>query len=245
MRISGVKIRRLVPPKDSLTEALAVARFIPKDGDVIAISSKVVAIHEGRTVPVEEVEKESLIWKEADWYLKSPPGAKWRKRFTIRHGLMVGSAGIDESNGDGHYILYPEQPFKSAARLHSWIKKTYGLTKVGVIITDSSSVPLRRGALGFALAWHGFDPLKDYRGNKDLFGRLFEIEVANIADALASAATLEMGEGGEGIPIVTIRGANVSFKNRSRNAPQLIVAPEDDLFAPFFLHKSFHWKKRS
>jgi F420-0:gamma-glutamyl ligase len=154
----------------------------------------------------------------------------------------VGSAGIDESNGDGHYILYPEDPFKSAKRMRTWLMKQYGVRELAVIITDSTSIPLRRGAIGFALAWDGVDPMRDYRNTPDIFGRLLKIEVANLIDPLAAAAVLEMGEGDEQTPVAVIRGAkNIRMKNNSPKGEQLIVSPEDDIFAPLLWRKG--WKK--
>ena len=222
-------------------EALRASRLSLKDGDIFAVSSKVVSIDEGRTVPMEGADKEALIIAEADWYRK-PKASRWRSRFTIAKGVMVGSSGIDESNGSDHYVLYPHDPFKSAKRLRARLMKEYGVKELGVIITDSTSLPLRRGAIGFALAWDGIDPLRDYRGTPDIFGRAIRIELANLIDALAAAAVLEMGEGAECTPAAVIRGAKgIILKNRSpRNAAQLIVEPEDDVFAPLFWGRG--WK---
>lgn len=247
MQITPIKTRALISPKDSLLEAIKQSTLSLKNGDIVAISSKVVSIDEGRTVPLEDYpDKDTLIEKEADWYLKAPKTSRWRSRFTINKGAMAGSAGIDESNGSGYYILYPEDPFKSAKRLRTWLMKQYDVTELAVIITDSMSLPLRRGALGFALSWDGIDPLRDYRGTKDIFGRVIRVEMANLIDALAAAAVFGMGEGAEQTPIALIRGAeNIRFKNRSTRADaQLIVDPENDVFAPFLLHKSFKWKRK-
>lgn len=232
MQVTAYRLRALKAPKDSLKEAITASALKLKEGDIVAISSKVVSIGEGRCVPVGSVDKEQLVKSEADWYLK-PRASRWRRIFTIARGALVGSSGIDESNGSGHYVLFPEDPFKSARELRVWLRKTYGIEKLAVIITDSTSLPLRRGAVGFALSWDGIDPLRDYRGAKDLFGRTIEIEMANLIDSLAAAAVFEMGEGSEQTPIAVIRGIkNVAFKNRSKEKDQLIVDPEDDLFAP-------------
>lgn len=212
----------------------------------MCISSKVVSIDEGRTLPIADVaDKEKLIEQEADFYLKAPKTSRYRRRFTFAKGGMAGSAGIDESNGSEHYILYPKDPFASAKKLRAWLTKEYGVKELAVIITDSTSLPIRRGAIGFALSWDGIDPLRDYRGTPDIFGRIIQVETANLIDALASAAVLEMGEGSECMPVAVIRNAsNIVFKNRSsKNKTQLIVQPEDDVWAPFFFHKSFKWKK--
>ncbi len=213
-----------------------------QEGDIVTVSSKVVSIGEGQSVPVEGIDKEKLIMAEADWYMKAPKSSRYRRRFTISRGTMAGSAGIDESNASGHYILYPKDPFKSAKKIRTWLMKEYGIKELAVIITDSTSLVMRRGAIGFALSWDGIDPLRDYRGTKDIFGREIRVEMANLIDALASAAVLEMGEGSEQTPIAVISGSkNISFKNRSKGRDQLLVQPEDDVFAPFFWSKK--WKK--
>ncbi|HEV7121763.1 MAG TPA: coenzyme F420-0:L-glutamate ligase [Candidatus Paceibacterota bacterium] len=247
MQVTGIKTRPLIPPQDSLRDALKEAiRFSPKEGDIVCISSKVVSIDEGRTLPIEAVpDKEKLIEQESDFYLKAPKTSRYRRRFTFAKGGMAGSAGIDESNGSEHYILYPKDPFASAKKLRTWLMKEYGVQELAVIITDSTSLPLRRGAIGFALSWDGIDPLRDYRGTPDIFGRLIQVETANLIDAFAAAAVLEMGEGSECMPVAIIRDAkNTVRKNRSpRNKTQLIVDPQDDVFAPFFFHKSFKWKR--
>lgn len=245
MQINAFKLRALKPPKDDLRAAIKAARLRIKEGDIVCISSKVVSIDEGRCIPIEGApEKERLIEQEADWYLKAPKTSRWRSRYTVNKGLMVGSAGIDESNASGHYVLFPQDPFKSARAWRAWIKQEYGVN-VATIITDSTSTPLRRGAIGIALAWDGIDPLRDYRGMPDIFGRTIKIELADLVDALAAAAVLEMGEGAEQTPIAIIRDAkNIVYKNRSPKADQLIVQPEDDVFAPLLFAKQFKWKRK-
>jgi F420-0:gamma-glutamyl ligase len=243
MKVTAYRLRKIVPPKDDLFEAIRESKLKLKEGDVVAISSKVVSIGEGRCVPIADIpDKEKLIEAEADWYMKAPKSSRYRRRFTIAHGTMAGSAGIDESNGSEHYILYPKDPFKSARLWRARLMKEYGIKKLGVIITDSTSLMLRRGAIGFALSWDGVDPLKDYRNTADIFGRLIRVEMANIIDSLAVTAVLAMGEGSEQTPIAVISDAkSVEFRNRTKKEEQLIVAPEDDVFAIFFWNKK--WKK--
>ena len=241
MQVTAYQLRALKAPKDSLKEAILASALKLEEGDIVAISSKVVSIGEGRCVPIGSVDKEKLVKSEADWYLK-PKTSKWRRIFTIARGALIGSSGIDESNGSGHYVLFPDNPFESARELRVWLRKAYGIQKLAVIITDSTSLPLRRGAMGFALSWDGIDPLRDYRGTKDLFGRTIEIEMANLIDSLAAAAVFEMGEGSEQTPIAVIRGAkSVAFKNRPKEKDQLIVNPEDDLFAPILWRRE--WRR--
>jgi F420-0:gamma-glutamyl ligase len=242
MNVTAYRTRKLLPPKDDLLQAIQESKLSLKEGDIVCISSKVVSIDEGLCVLAQEADKERLILTESDWYIKASKGSKWRRYFTISRGTMAGSAGIDESNGKEHYILYPKDPFKSAKRLRASLMKIYGIKSLAVIITDSTSLVMRRGAIGFALSWDGIDPLNDYRGTPDIFGRLITIEMANVIDALAASAVLEMGEGAEQKPIAVIRGAqNISLKNRASNKDQLMIAPEDDIFAPLFWSKK--WKK--
>lgn len=243
MQVLPIKLRPLLPPKDDLLQASCISRLSLKEGDILAVASKVVSIAEGRCILVAAANKDDLIRAEADMFFK-PSRSRYRRLFTIARGMLVGSAGIDESNANGHYILYPKNPFKSAKQLRRRLMKEYDVKKLGLIITDSTSLPLRRGAVGFALAWDGFDPLRDYRGTPDLFGRSFKIEMANLVDALAAAAVLAMGEGSEQTPLVVIRNAkNILFKNRLKNKDQLIVPPKDDLFAPL-LFANRQWRRR-
>ncbi len=244
MHVIAYKLRKMLPPKDDLLTAIKESKLSLKEGDIVCISSKVVSIGEGRCVPIEGADKEKLMQSEADWYFKAPKSSRWRRYFTIARGTMAGSAGIDESNGSEHYILYPVDVFASARRLRKQLMKMYGIQELAVIITDSTSLVMRRGAVGVALSWDGIDPLRDYRGTADIFGRLIRVEMANVIDALAITAVLAMGEGSEQTPIAVIRGAqNISFKNRSnrKGVDQLMVAPDDDVFAPFFWKGG--WKK--
>ncbi len=251
MQVTGIKIRKMVPPKDDLLAAIRESKLSFKEGDIVCISSKVVGINEGRAVAMDESlseeeqteVKEKLKVRETDWYLEIP-SSRYRRFFTIARGLMIGGAGIDESNSGGYYTLLPVDPFASAAKIRKQLMKQYGVQQLAVIITDSTSMMMHRGAIGAAIGWDGIDPIRDYRGTKDLFGRAFRIEMSNLIDGLAAAAVVEMGEGSEQTPVVIIRGAkNISYKNRSKKNPvQLIVTPDDDLFAPF-VWEGKEWKK--
>ena len=248
MQVTAYKLRKLVPPQDDFKKAILETSLSLKEGDVFVIASKIISIAESRTISITEknsteAAKEKLLKLESDWYIQAPKSSRWHRYYTIARGVLIGSAGIDESNGEGHYILYPKDPFKSARTLRTWLMKSYGIKNLGVIISDSASTPLRYGAIGIALAWDGFDPLRDYKKTKDLFGREITFEMANLVDALAASAVLEMGEGSEMTPIAVIRDANnIVFKNRSPRAKeQLIVDPKDDVYAGLFWGKK--WKK--
>ncbi len=243
MQIRAIKLSVLNPPQDSLFNRIKESRLTLQEGDIVAVSSKVVSIHEGRCVPVRDFSKDELIKEEAQLYVsreaaKSPYGAF----FTVTRGVLVGSAGVDESNGNGHYILYPEDPMGSAKKILAWLKKTYKVKKLGLVITDSHSTPLHRGAIGFCIGWAGFDPFYDYRGLRDVFGRPLQFSQANFADALAVASVLVMGEGDEQTPLAVVRDVPEKiFESRHTKKENFSVTLDNDLFAPFF--ERLPWKK--
>lgn len=244
MKIISVKIEIIRPPQDDLLAKIKKVRLRLREDDMVAITSKVVSIWRGRCVLQNSVrDKDTLIEKEADLYLerKYVPGK--HVLHTIKNGALVASAGIDASNAGDYYILWPREPQKTAEKLLRWFKKTYRLKRLGLIITDSRSMPLRRGVVGFALAWAGFEPLYDYRGTKDLFGRKFMVSQANIADSLASAAVLAMGEGKEQTPLAIIRGApRVQPPQKKRGKYKSLIVPmREDIFAPFL--KKARWRR--
>ncbi len=244
MEVLPIHLPPLVPPKDDLLGKIFASKIRLKDGDVLAISSKVVSIGEGRCVPTSSITKEELIKKEAKLFYAPKETEKWGYQFTITHGVLCGSAGIDQSNGNEHFILWPKDPMRSAKVVRLALMKHYHLKKFGVVITDSTSRPLRRGAMGFALAWAGIDPLYDYRGTKDIFGRAIRVEQANMIDGLAAAAVLMMGEGAEQTPLALIRNAPTHLwksRHTSLGWNKLIVPLKDDLFAPFLLRAK--WQK--
>jgi F420-0:gamma-glutamyl ligase len=236
--IKAFELRALVPPKDDLLAAIFASNLSLKNGDVVAVASKVVGINEGRCVPIEKNSREKLVEREAQLIIKDKP--RWGSRFTITKGVLIRAAGIDESNGNGHYILWPNNPEKSAVSLRRALMRRYKVSKLGVIITDSISTPLRRGAVGFALAWAGFEPLYDYRGRKDIFGRTITVEQANVADALAAAAVVVMGEGANKHRSRSFamrqkqfgkkgrrgrRGVNLKYRSKTTSSPRFCSKP--------------------
>jgi F420-0:gamma-glutamyl ligase len=214
-----------------------------KNGMIVAITSKVVSLCESQVVPVGSVDKEELIVEESEYYL---PGQTSRfGHRTIAHHTLVSGAGIDESNAKDNYVLLPKDPQKNANEIRQYLRTRFKLQKIGVIITDSVSTPLRLGASGTALSWSGFDPLKNYRGQPDLFGRPFKVSRADIAGGLAAAAVLVMGEGAEQTPIALIEDADfVKFQNRNPSKEELEYmnfSLDEDIFSP--LLKFTSWQK--
>lgn len=236
MKITAIRTHKILPNQESLEPLLD--RYIKKfsEKSILVVTSKIVSFCEGRVVPAVG-DKEKLLQAEADYYLP-----KRQRRFhyscTITHHSFSAAAGIDESNAAGHYVLLPVNPQKSADQIYRYLKRRFNRRDFGVIITDSHSTPLRRGALGIALAYRGFVGLKDYRGVPDLFGRKMRVEQANLVDALAGAAVAVMGEGAEQAPLVCIEETSGIKFRKSAPTPgelkELFVDIENDIFSPLF-----------
>ncbi|MGH7237527.1 MAG: coenzyme F420-0:L-glutamate ligase, partial [Candidatus Saccharimonadales bacterium] len=100
---------------------------------------------------------------------------KYGYHFTIKDNTLIPMAGIDESNGDGNYVLWPKDSQKTVNEIREYLKNRFKLKTIGVVITDSTCQPLRRGTIGVCLAHSGFLALNDYRQKPDLFGRKFNV----------------------------------------------------------------------
>jgi putative folate metabolism gamma-glutamate ligase len=215
-----------------------------KENSVLAVTSKIVSLTEGRIIPVEKADKDVLIAQEASLYLPRETNP-YNVSFTITHDNLVATAGIDESNANDHYVLWPKDPYESANSIRSYLRKKFNLKNLGVIIVDSRTAPLRWGVTAFALAYSGFKPLKDYTGTPDLFGRAFVFEKLNIADSLATTAGFTMGEGNEQTPMAIIEEIpHIQFVDSDPSQEELNVLAIDidsDLYGPFL--KKAAWKK--
>jgi dihydrofolate synthase / folylpolyglutamate synthase len=244
MQVIAIKTPTITASKQTIFDVIDAAVAELKNGDILVITSKVVSLCEGSVVSLQAATKEELIKQESDMYLDGS-FSQYGHRFAIVHNSLVGGAGIDESNADGGYVLWPKDPWKSAIQIWQHLKDRFGLKHVGVIISDSTSTPLRLGASGISIAHCGFMCLNDYIGQKDLFGRDFVFSRANIAGGLAAAAVVVMGEGAESTPLAVIRDASfVQFCDTPPDQDERSLAavdPKDDLFYPF-LHPA-PWKK--
>ncbi len=197
---------------------------------VVVITSKIVSLAEKRTAAFESVEfKRKLIRKEGDFVMPSKYG--W---LTVRDGVVMTSAGIDESNADGKLVLLPKDGFKTAHILRNKLRKKYGVKNLGVLITDSRRMPFRAGAVGVAIGYAGFCGIREYRGKPDIFGRKFKFSQMNVADSLAGAAVLVMGEGDERQPLAILKKTPVEFCDKI-HPKELQIDIKDDMFCPLFL----------
>ncbi len=210
---------------DFLTKNL---KAVLEEGNILAVTSKIVSLSENRIVSKSTIDKKKLVQSEADSYLGE---IGYGCHLTIKQNLLIPSAGVDESNAEGNfYILYPLDPFLSAKKIHNIIKRKLHLKKIGILITDSHTMPLRRGVLGAALAYYGFKGVESKIGTKDLFGHELKMTQINIADALAVAATFTMGEGNESRPLAIVN-APVEFIELPDNS-ELHIPLKEDLYKP-------------
>jgi coenzyme F420-0:L-glutamate ligase len=195
-----------------------------RDKDIIIFSAKVVGASQGRLIDLSKVRpsKKALaiskkyhldpafaevVIKESDEIL----GGVEYALSTMKNGVLIANGGVDQSNSPkGFATLWPKDPQKSAEDLRRRFKDA-GLD-VGILIIDSRTLPLRMGNSAVALGVAGFAPVEDLRGKKDLYGRPMKIKRMAIADDLAAAAHLVMGETSESIPVAVVREAPVRYE---------------------------------
>jgi len=237
-----------------IRDGLARASIDLQDNDLIAVAQKIISKAEGRLIDLrsvrpsskaeqiaEETEKDprlvELILKESSRILRL------RKKLIIvehRLGFVCANAGIDLSNvreldesnplAGEHpefVLLLPEDPDKSAHTLRDGIRR-FAQVNVGVLIIDSHGRPFREGSIGVAIGIAGLPGLLDLRGGLDLFGKTLQTTQVGIADELASAASVLMGQAAEKQPVVHIRGFPHALRESS--IKELIRIKERDLF---------------
>lgn len=244
MIVKAVKTHKITRTDSDIFKILD--QYITKleENSILAVTSKIVSITEGSLTKMENIEKDELVKKESEMFLKGSEN-KYNISFTIANNILSASAGIDESNGNGFYILWPKNPQESANKIREYLSKKFDLRNFGVVITDSKTTPLRWGVTGIALAHSGFLAIKDYIGKPDLFDRPFVYEKLNISDSIASSAVLVMGEGSEQTPLAILEDMqNIDFQDRNPNFEELEnlrIKMDDDLFAPFL--KNANWQR--
>ena len=216
-----------------------------KNRDLLVIGQKAVSKAEGRIVDIGDVTPSlraakiakktgktpgfvEIVLRESSRVLRADKDA-----FIVRTkgGATCLNAGVDKSNvkGDSTYALLPQNPDASARKLRKRIRQLTG-KGVGVVICDTRSRPFRKGQVEESIGVAGLNPLIDYRGQKDLFGYTLRFKNVALADELASAAELVMGQGRERTPVAIIRGlTRIRFQDRA-SSRFLSVNAEEDLF---------------
>lgn len=238
-----------VRPGDDLAAltlaALDRQRLALRHGDVLVFAQKVVSKAEGRHVDLAGIvpspgalELAAAVAKDArlvELILReSVRVVRHRVNVLIvehRLGFVMANAGIDQSNvehGEGEFaLLLPKDPDASAAVLRSELGGRCGVAP-GVVINDSFGRPWRRGAVGVAIGCAGVAAVRDLRGEPDLFGRRLRVTEVGVADEIASAASMVMGQAGEGLPVVLVRG--LAPNGPAQPAQTLVRAAKEDLF---------------
>lgn len=227
-----------------LLAALASAGIALADGDVLAITQKIVSKAEGRLRRLDDVAPSpraralaeqtrkdprvvELILQESREIVRTRPDLIIAEH---RLGLVLANAGIDRSNiggGEDAVLLLPEDPDASARRLRAALEQASG-RRLGVMITDSVGRAWRRGTVGLAIGTAGVTPFQDLRGRADMAGRALQVSEIAPADSLAAAAVLVMGEAAESTPAVLIRGAGGDGPDEAAGA---VLRPRaEDLF---------------
>ncbi len=213
----------------TLIAALKASKVTLQEGDVVAISSKYVAIGEGRVVNLADVTPSDQAHDLAERYQMNPAiaqlvideaehifgGIQLGFLLTWRNGVISPNAGIDRSNiPNGKAVLLPQDSYGTAHELRDALQLAYGV-RLGVLLTDSWLVPGRWGTTGVAISCAGFEPLQDERGKADLFGNPMAVTQRGMADSLCVAAQLVMGERDEATPFAIIRNAPIKLTDRA------------------------------
>jgi coenzyme F420-0:L-glutamate ligase/coenzyme F420-1:gamma-L-glutamate ligase len=231
---------------DIIINSLHNNRIELENDDMLVIAQKIVSKAEGRMVDLASVspsqpardlsrqtEKDArlieLILQESNEVLRTRQGV-----IIVEHklGFVCANAGIDHSNvtedTDKEWVLLlPQDPDLSSRKMREEIQSKTG-KKIGILIIDSHGRAWRNGTVGFAIGVSGLPALEDLRGKPDLFGSELRITQVGVADELAAAASLMMGQAAEGTPVVHVRG--FPYPLRDGSLKELIRPKEQDLF---------------
>jgi coenzyme F420-0:L-glutamate ligase/coenzyme F420-1:gamma-L-glutamate ligase len=230
---------------DAIEASLKSSDFELRDKDILVVAQKVVSKSENRFLDLATVEvtpeaetfasqchKEprfiQAVLNESASVIRCVPGV-----FIVRHrlGFCLANAGIDQSNIDSQgkelVLLLPQDPDNSARNLRQGLRQRLGVD-IGVVISDSFGRPWRIGTTGVCIGCAGITPVRDQRGEQDLYGRTLQVTQPALGDEIAGAASLLMGEASEGRPLAVLRGLAVTADNTS--ALSLVRNSNEDLF---------------
>ncbi len=231
MEFLPIKTRPILPPKDCIFDIFDTYISDLKNWDVLFITSKIVAIHQWRCIKNWEISKKELIKKESENIVLSDV-VPWKDIYlTVKNKTLIPSAGIDESNGNWYLILWPNELEKITKEIHNYLCKKYNIKQLWVILTDSTTRPLRKGVTWISIYSYGIKTLQDKRGTKDVFWSNLEFTQINVVDAITSMAVYIMGEWAECTPILIWREIPwVKFGNYSYE--DIPIDIKDDLYKP-------------
>ena len=230
---------------DEIINAIASESILVDDGDVIAIAQKIVSKSENRYLDISSLSpsgEAKTLSKQIDKDPKFIQAILNESKKVVRYrmgvlivehklGFIHANAGIDRSNIDQEQdivLLLPEDPDESAKEISQSLSQFFK-KNVSVIITDTMGRPFRNGIVGFTIGSHNIECILDERGQKDLYGNELKVTQIGIADELAAAASLLMGQAAQKKPVVIIKGYKFKQNNLS-DSQSLIRGEEEDLF---------------
>ena len=240
LEIIPVKIEEEIEPNTDIID-LVLKSTVINDYDILIFSQKIISKNEGRIVDLSSINPSLLATGIASSYTKDPRLIELilseSKRIVrmqdgiiiveSNHGFVCANAGIDESNvKDGYVTMLPEDPDQSADKLKKQIEQRTG-KNTAVIISDTFGRPFRLGQANIAIGIAGMDPIIDYKGKSDTFGKTLQVTAMAIADELCSASELVMGKV-LNCPVAIVRNFKFDF---SDTKIQKIIRPKnEDLF---------------
>ena len=240
LEIIPIKIQKEIGIDDNFVDLILESSEI-NDGDILVFSQKIVSKNEGRMLSLSSVNPSLLANGIASSYGKDPRLielilseseriVRMENGIIIvktKHGFVCANAGIDESNvQDGYATLLPKDPDKSASLLKERIEQKTG-KNISVIISDTFGRPFRLGQTDVAIGIAGLEPILDYNGKPDTFGKIMRVTAIAVADEICSASELVMGKV-EKCPIVIVRNYSYNFSNAK--IQELLRSEHDDLF---------------
>jgi len=248
VQVIGVKDLPIIKKGDDLArlicEAAEKQRTPIEDGDVVVVTHVVASRAEGSTVNLNTVVPSDFAKTIAKQVGKDPALVEviLRESKSIvrmgdghlitetKHGFVCANSGVDQSNVPGERVVapLPKNPDRTARTIRRKIRKLTG-KDAAVIVSDTHGRPLREGEINIAVGVAGINPIRDRRGETDLFGYVLRVKQTAVADELASAAELVIGQAKEGIPVAIIRGYPYP-KSEKESAKKLIRKRRKDLF---------------
>ena len=240
LEIIPIKIQREIGIDTNFVDLILESSEI-NDGDILVFSQKIISKNEGRMLSLSSVNPSLLANGIASSYGKDPRLielilseseriVRMENGIIIvktKHGFVCANAGIDESNvQDGYATLLPKDPDKSAILLKERIEQKTG-KNISVIISDTFGRPFRLGQTDVAIGIAGLEPILDYNGRPDTFGKIMRVTAIAVADEICSASELVMGKV-EKCPIAIVRNYNYNFSNAK--IQKLLRSEHDDLF---------------
>ena len=240
LEIIPIKIQKEIGIDANLVDLISESSEI-NDGDILVFSQKIVSKNEGCMLSLSSVNPSLLANGIASSYGKDPRLVelilseserivRMENRIIIvetKHGFVCANAGIDESNvRDGYVTMLPDDSDQSATLLKNRIKEKTG-KNIAVIISDTFGRPFRLGQTNVAIGIAGIEPILDYNGKPDTFGKIMQVTAIAVADEICSASELVMGKV-QRCPIAIVRNYNFSFSDTK--IQKLLRSKYDDLF---------------